>query len=80
MTISSICEAETALQGQWANKGAASYRHAWRLIVGAKEGSCSPAIAFAAFKTACIDQRLLQPTKRSPALGMLDSVTKDLQA
>ncbi|MER8430059.1 DUF982 domain-containing protein [Mesorhizobium caraganae] len=80
MTVSSICGAEAALQGQWPNKGAAPYRDACRLIAAAKGGSCSPAIAFAAFKAAAIDQRLLQPAKGSPALGMLDNVTKDLQA
>ncbi|MER9504743.1 hypothetical protein [Mesorhizobium sp. M0579] len=36
----------------------------------AKDGSCSPAVAFAAFKAAAIDQRLLQPAKtESGALG-----------
>ncbi|ESZ77892.1 DUF982 domain-containing protein [Mesorhizobium sp. L103C105A0] len=61
MTVSSICEAEDALQGQWPNKGAAAYRDACRLIAEAKDGSCSPAVAFAAFKAAAIDQHLLQP-------------------
>ncbi|MER8658921.1 DUF982 domain-containing protein [Mesorhizobium sp. M1078] len=63
MTVSSICEAEEALLGQWPNKEAAAYRNACRLIAEAKDGSCSPAVAFAAFKAAAIDQRLLQPAK-----------------
>ncbi|MER9301934.1 DUF982 domain-containing protein [Mesorhizobium sp. M0496] len=79
MTVSSICEAEAALQGQWPNKGAAPYRDACRLIAAAKGGSCSPAIAFAAFKAAAIDQRLLQPAEKSDALKMLDDVSKDIQ-
>ncbi|MER9743802.1 MULTISPECIES: DUF982 domain-containing protein [unclassified Mesorhizobium] len=61
MTVSSICEAEEALLGQWPNKEAAAYRNACRLIAEAKDGSCSPAVAFAAFKAAAIDQHLLQP-------------------
>jgi hypothetical protein len=79
MTVSSICQAETALQGKWPNKGAAPYRDACRLIAGAKEGSCSPAIAFAAFKAAAIDQRLLQAADKSAALKMLDDVSKDVR-
>jgi hypothetical protein len=79
MTVSSICEAEAALQGQWPNKGAAPYRDACRLVEAAKEGNCSPAIAFAAFKAVAIDQRLLQPADRRAALKMLDEVSKDIQ-
>ncbi|MES0158382.1 DUF982 domain-containing protein [Mesorhizobium sp. C268A] len=48
---------------QWPNKEAAAYRNACRLIAEAKDGSCSPAVAFAAFKAAAIDQRLLQTAK-----------------
>ncbi len=80
MLVSSVCEAEKALLGQWPNKGAAVYRDASRLIAAARDGSCSPAIAFAAFKAAAIDQRLLQPSGKSSALGMLDDVTRDLQS
>ncbi|MER9403403.1 DUF982 domain-containing protein [Mesorhizobium caraganae] len=79
MTVSSICEAEAALQGQWPNKGAAPYKDACRLIASARGGNCSPAIAFAAFKAAVIDQRLLKPIKEGPAIGMLDDATKNLQ-
>ena len=64
MSVSSICEAEVALQGQWRNKTAAPYKDACRLIAAAKEGSCSPVIAFAAFKAAAIDQHLLLPAAK----------------
>ena len=77
--VSSVSDAEKALLGQWPNKGAAAYRDACRLIAAAREGSCNPAIAFAAFKAAAIDQRLLQSTNKSSALRMLDDVTKDLR-
>ncbi len=80
MSVSSICEAEVALQGQWRNKQAAAYKDACRLIAAARDGSCKPAIAFAAFKAAAIDQRLLvQPAAESVALKMLDDVSKDIQ-
>ena len=79
VSVSSVCDAEKALLGQWPNKGAASYRDACRLIAAAREGSCNPAIAFAAFKAAAIEQRRLQPTTKSSALRMLDDVTKDLR-
>lgn len=72
----SVCE---ALQGQWRNKAAAPYKDACRLIAAAKDGSCSPAIAFAAFKAAAIDQRLSRPAAKSAALKMLDDVSGDLQ-
>jgi hypothetical protein len=75
LMVSSICEAEAALEGQWPNKAAAAYKDAARLIAAAKDGTCSPAIAFAAFKAAAIAQRVLRPTKQSSALGMLDDVT-----
>ncbi|CCV05665.1 conserved hypothetical protein [Mesorhizobium metallidurans STM 2683] len=78
LMVSSICEAEAALLGNWPNKEAAAYKDAGRLIAAAKDGSCNPAVAFAAFKAAAIDQRVLQPAKQSAALGMLDEVTKDL--
>ena len=79
MTVSSICEAEVALQGQWRNKYSAPYKDACRLIAEAKAGTCNPAIAFAAFKAAVIDQRLLLPAEKSAALQMLDEVSKDMQ-
>jgi len=79
ISVSSVCDAEKALLGQWPNKGAAAYRDACRLIAAAREGSCNPAIAFAAFKAAAIEQRLLQPTSKSIALKMLDDVTRDLR-
>ncbi|CCV05660.1 conserved hypothetical protein [Mesorhizobium metallidurans STM 2683] len=75
--VSSICDAEAALQGQWPNKTAAVFKHAARLIAAAKDGTCNPAIAFAAFKAAAIDQRVLQPIKQRAALKILDEVTKD---
>jgi hypothetical protein len=79
MSVSSICEAEVALQGQWPNKAAAPYKDACRLIAAAKEGSCKPSIAFAAFKAAAIDQRLLLPAAKSAALKMLDDVSGEIQ-
>jgi Protein of unknown function (DUF982) len=79
MWVSSISEAEVALKGLWRNKEAAAYRDACRLVASAKEGSCKPAIAFAAFKAAAIDQRLVLRSERSAALKMLDGVTKDIQ-
>ncbi|RWC28400.1 DUF982 domain-containing protein [Mesorhizobium sp.] len=79
MRVSSICEAEIALQGQWRNKKTAPYKDACRLIVAAKDGSCNPAIAFAAFKAAAIAQGLLRPVAKSAALKMLDNVTKDIR-
>jgi hypothetical protein len=59
MSVSCISEAELALKGQWLNKDAAPYKDACRLIASAKAGSCKPAIAFAAFKAAAVDQGLL---------------------
>jgi len=79
MSVSSIGEAEIALKCQWRNKEAAPYKDASRLIATAKNGNCKPAIAFAAFKAAAIDQRLVQPADRSEAPKMLDDVSKDLQ-
>jgi hypothetical protein len=64
ITVSSICEAEMALQGRWRNKMAAPYSDACRLIAAAKEGSSSPTLAFAAFKAAAIDQHLLLPAAK----------------
>lgn len=77
--VSSICEAEEALKGKWRNKEAAAYKDASRLIAAAKDGSCTPAIAFAAFKAAAIDQGLLQSTGKSAALQRLDEVSNELQ-
>jgi hypothetical protein len=79
MSVSSICEAEVALDGQWRNKEASAYKDACRLIAAAKDGSCKPAIAFAAFKAAAIDQRLVLRSERSAALEMLDVITKDIR-
>ncbi|MEZ2330666.1 DUF982 domain-containing protein [Mesorhizobium sp. RCC_202] len=79
MSVSSICEAEVALKGQWRNEEAAAYKDACRLIAAARHGSCKPAIAFAAFQAAAIDQRLVLRSESSAALKMLDAVTKDIQ-
>ena len=79
MSVSSICEAERALDDQWRNKQAAAYKDACRLIAAAKDGSCKPAIAFAAFKTAAMDQGLVQRSDKSAALRMLDEVSKEIQ-
>ncbi|TRC98289.1 DUF982 domain-containing protein [Mesorhizobium sp. WSM4303] len=79
MSVSSICEAEVALQGQWKNRRAAPYKDACRLIAAAKAGTCNPAIAFAAFKAAAIDQRLLLPAEKSAALKMWDGLREDMQ-
>lgn len=78
VSVSSILEAEVALRGQWRNKQAAPYKNACRLIAAAKAGTCNPGIAFAAFKAAAIDQRLLLPAEKSAALKM-DEVSEDIQ-
>ncbi|MER9398356.1 DUF982 domain-containing protein [Mesorhizobium sp. M0615] len=80
MTVSSICEAEEALQGQWPIGGAAAYRDARRLIGEAKDGSCSPAVAFAAFKAAAIDQHLLQPESGARHVRQRDINHRDDEA
>jgi len=80
MLVSSICEAEQALQGQWPNKDAAPYKDACRLIAAAKDGNCSPTIAFAAFKAAAIDQSLLEPAPENAEAGRRDKETKRIQA
>jgi Protein of unknown function (DUF982) len=77
--ISTITEAEVALQGQWRNKETAAYKNACRLIEAAKDGTCSPTVAFAAFKAAAVDQRLVQISKSSAALRMLDNLLEATQ-
>lgn len=73
--VSSICEAEQALAGQWRNKEADAYREAARLLAAAREGVCTPDVAFSAFEKAARQQRLLKPRKPSSSLRMLDSLT-----
>lgn len=75
MVVSSIPDAQKALACQWRNKEAATYHEAARLLAAAKDGICKPAVAFDAFRNAASKQGLLQPTKPSTALGMLDDLT-----
>jgi Protein of unknown function (DUF982) len=74
MQVLSIREAEQALAGQWRNKEADVYKEAARLLAAAKEGSCTPGIAFSAFEKAARQQSLLKPRKPSSGLRMLDSL------
>ncbi|SJM33253.1 conserved hypothetical protein [Mesorhizobium delmotii] len=53
-----ITEAELALAGQWPNKEADVYREAARLLVAAREGTCTPDIAFIAFEKAARQARV----------------------
>ncbi|MCF6110311.1 DUF982 domain-containing protein [Mesorhizobium muleiense] len=76
MQVSSITEAELALAGQWPNKEADVYREAARLLVAAREGTCTPDIAFIAFEKAARQQRLLKPRKPSSGLRILDSLSE----
>jgi hypothetical protein len=46
MMVSSICDAETALQGQWPNKSAAPYRDACRLIAAVQRWKLQPGHRF----------------------------------
>ncbi|WP_348632951.1 DUF982 domain-containing protein [Mesorhizobium sp. M00.F.Ca.ET.216.01.1.1] len=78
MLVSSLCDAEKALAGEWRSKEADVYKNAERLIAAAKEGVCKPEVAFDAFKKAARRQRLLHPTKRSSALRMLDNLAAPL--
>ncbi|TIO04329.1 MAG: DUF982 domain-containing protein [Mesorhizobium sp.] len=75
MQVSSITEAEKALAGQWPNKEADVYREAARLLAAAREGTCTPDIAFLAFEKAARQQRLLKPRKSSAGLRILDSLS-----
>jgi len=79
MSVSSICDAEIALKGQWRNKQATAYKDACRLIASAKDGICKPSVAFSAFKAAALGQGLVQRSEKSAALRMLDEVSKDIQ-
>ncbi|MER8434770.1 DUF982 domain-containing protein [Mesorhizobium caraganae] len=74
MTVSSIADANRALDGKWKNKDAQAYKAAVRLVDDALNGICRPAIAFAAFKNAADQQGLLKPAKPSAALAMLDEL------
>jgi Protein of unknown function (DUF982) len=74
MLVSSIPEAQIALQGKWRNMDAPEYRRASKLIAAAIEGTCRPDAAFEAFKEAAARQSLLVPGAPSPALQILDDV------
>lgn len=74
MVVSSIADARKALDGKWANKQAAPYTAAVRLVDDALNGICRPAIAFDAFAKAALEQGLLKPAKPSSALAMLDEL------
>jgi len=77
--VASLADAEAALKMQWRNPGAYSYREAVRLLAAAKTGECRPAIAFSAFTAAARQQGLLQPTRPSHALGMLDKMAQSIK-
>ncbi|RWM87460.1 MAG: DUF982 domain-containing protein [Mesorhizobium sp.] len=46
------------MAGQWPNKEADVYREAARLLVAAREGTCTPDIAFIAFEKAARQARV----------------------
>ncbi len=77
MVVSTIADAKKALSGTWKNKDAPAYLEAARLVDDAMAGVCRPAIAFAAFKKAAMQQGLLKPTDPSAALTMLDQLWRD---
>ncbi len=74
MVVTTVAEAKQALAGTWKNKEAPAYREAVRLVDDAIAGTCRPAIAFAAFKKAALQQGLLKPARPSAALTMLDTL------
>jgi len=80
MLVASIADAKKALGGIWKNKDARDYLAAVRLVDDAMEGTCRPAVAFAAFKKAAAGQGLLEPHKPSAALKMLDQLSRDGKA
>lgn len=77
MVVASIADARKALDGSWKNKDAPAYLKAARLVDDAMTGICRPAIAFAAFKKAAVEQGLLKPASPSAALTMLDQLSRD---
>jgi hypothetical protein len=78
MVVSSIRDAQKAMDGRWCNKEAASYKEAARLLRAASEGACKPAVAFAAFQRAAREQGLLKTKERSVALRRLDKLAASL--
>jgi hypothetical protein len=78
MLVSSICDAEKALGGNWENKEKRTFKEAERLLAAAREGGCRPEIAFRAFKRAAREQRMLQSAERSSALKMYDALIRSL--
>lgn len=77
MVVSTIADAKKALAGTWRNKEAPAYLEAARLVDAAMAGICRPAVAFAAFKQAAMQQGLLKPASPSAALTMLDQLWRD---
>jgi len=59
LTISSLSTARAALELGWPNKADPAYREAVRLLNEARDGTCSPRAAFAAFIKAARTQNLI---------------------
>ncbi|TIX43532.1 MAG: DUF982 domain-containing protein [Mesorhizobium sp.] len=78
MLVSSIRDAETALGGQWNNKETPAFKEATRLLAAAKEGRCTPRVAFLAFERAAREQRMVQSVEGSAALKMYDELVGSL--
>ena len=74
MVVTTVAEAKKALAGTWKNKEAPAYLEAARLVDDAIAGICRPAVAFAAFKRAALQQGLLKQARPSAALTMLDEL------
>ncbi|ANT53282.1 DUF982 domain-containing protein [Mesorhizobium amorphae] len=79
MIVGCLTDVELALEGQWRNPEAHAYREALRLVKAAKNGECRPTVAFAAFVTAAGQQRLLQTTSPSAALGIFDIMAASIK-
>ncbi len=74
MVVSSIRDAQKAMDGRWCNKEAVSYKEAARLLQAASEGACKPAVALAAFQRAAREQGLLKAKERGTGLRRLDKL------
>lgn len=75
MVVSSIADAREALGKTWKTKHSPGYLKAARLVDDATNGICRPAVAFAAFKKAAMEQGLLEHAEPSTALSMLDQLS-----
>jgi hypothetical protein len=61
LLVSSICDAEKALGGQWRNKEKRAFKEAEHFLAAAREGGGKPEVAFHAFKRAAREQGLMLP-------------------